>query len=330
MQSQIKHTLIKGRSKNASDSDIQEMITLFHQPEIEYELKNELFNELMSSNRTMKSPLDIKMEFTQLWLKIEKRKPRRNNKRLINTILQIAAIWILGLLVGIFFKPQKASNIEPVYYATHSPKGSISEMILPDGSVIYLNSDSRIEYSMEGNKKGIREVFLTGEAWFDVAKNKKKPFIVHTPVYDVTVTGTQFNVKSYLSDEEITTTLEKGQVVINSNNKFKLKEDVVLKPGEQVVLNKVSRELTIKEVNTKWFTSWKDNKLIFVNMKLKDLEVLLERKYGVDIEVKNKDILNLHFDGTIKNESILEILEVIKKALPINYKIVGQHIEITN
>ena len=149
-------------------------------------------------------------------------------------------------------------------------------------------------------------------------------------VYDVNVTGTQFNVKAYETDNEVTTTLEEGQVIIHSTENFKLAEEVILKPGEQVILNNDSKELTIKTVNTKWFTSWKDNKLIFVNMDLKDLVVLLERKYGVDIEVKNKDILDLHFDGTIKNESIIEILDIIKKALPINYKIVGQKIEITD
>jgi transmembrane sensor len=97
-----------------------------------------------------------------------------------------------------------------------------------------------------------------------------------------------------------------------------------------MILNKESREITIKNVNTNWFTSWKDNKLIFVNMNLRDLVILLERKYGVEIEIKNTEILDLHFDGTIKNESIIEFLEIIQNTLPIKYKIVGQKIEITN
>jgi ferric-dicitrate binding protein FerR (iron transport regulator) len=202
-------------------------------------------------------------------------------------------------------------------------------MVLPDGSIIFLNSDSRIRYSIDG-EKGVREVFLDGEAWFDVEKNKKKPFVVHTPFYDVNVTGTQFNVKAYEADRHVTTTLEEGQVVIHSTENYQFTENVVLKPGEQIVLNKDSQELVLKEVNTKWYTSWKDNKLIFVNMDMKDLIVLLERKYGVDIEVKNKAILDLHFDGTLKNETIIEILDIIKKTLPINYKIVGQKIEITS
>jgi len=216
-----------------------------------------------------------------------------------------------------------------VYYVAHAPKGSVSEIILPDGSAIFLNADSRVKYSING-KNDIREVFLEGEAWFDVEKDKDKPFVVHTPFYDVNVTGTQFNIKAYEADNTLSTTLEEGQIIIQSTDNFRLAESIVINPGEQATLNKDSRELTIEKVNTKWVTSWKDNKLIFVNMNLKELVVLLERKYGVDIEIKNKEILNLHFDGTIKNESIIEFLNIIQTTLRINYKIIGQKIVITN
>ena len=328
---QIKNILNKGKSKEASTLEQQEMFALFHQPEKEYELKKELLDELHYFKTKSHFQPDFKKQFIQLWSTIEEREHSGNNhKKLIYTFLKIAATLIIGVFIGIYTNPPLKTDSKPVYYAAFSPRGSISEMLLPDGSVIYLNSDSRIEYRIGEAKDGIREVFLKGEAWFDVTKDETKPFVVHTQSYDVKVTGTKFNVKSYETDKEITTTLEEGQVIIHSNNKFKLSKDVVLKPGEQVVLNKESKELTIKNVNTKWYTSWKDNKLIFVNMTLKDLVVLLERKYGVNIEVKNKNILDLHFDGTIKNESILEIMEIIKKALPINYKIVGQKIEITS
>jgi len=329
MKDQIKNILFKGKLENANPSDKQEMFVLFHQPEKEYELKSHLLEELKTYENLDTTQTDFTKLFNQLWARIEK-KDSGSKTRHINIYIKIAAALIIGLFIGLYVNSLKKIDSEPVYYAAHSPRGSISEMLLPDGSIIFLNSDSRIKYSIEGNKRGVREVFLTGEAWFDVAKNKKKPFVVHTPVYDVNVTGTQFDVKAYDSDNEIMTTLEEGQVIIHSNDKFKLTKEVILKPGEQVVLNKNSRKLLIKEVNTKWYTSWKDNKLIFVNMELKDLVVLLERKYGVDIEVKDKDILNLHFDGTIKNESILEILEIIKKELPVKYKVVGQKIEITN
>ena len=89
------------------------------------------------------------------------------------------------------------------------------------------------------------------------------------------------------------------------------------------------RNVQINAVNPKWNTSWKENKLIFVNMSLKDLKILLERKYGVEIEISEKSILNYHYDGTIKNESILEVLEILRQTLPIKYQIIGQKIIIT-
>lgn len=330
MNNRIKYILHTGNAKNAESKDRQEMLSLFHQPEKEYELKDTLLETAINSDFTEIESPDYKKLFARIWARIEQAKKQSNPKtRHINTFLKIAAAVVVGLIIGTYVSSIKTISHQPVYYAAHSPKGSVSEMILPDGSVIFLNADSRIRYSFDG-ENGIREVFLTGEAWFDVAKNEKKPFVVRTPFYDVDVTGTQFNVKAYESDKSVTTTLEKGQVVIHATGNFKLAENVILKPGEQITLNKETREMNIKTVNTKWFTSWKDNKLIFVNMNLKDLATLLERKYGVDIEIKNKEILALHFDGTIKNESIIEILEIIKKALPINYKIVGQKIEITD
>lgn len=330
MKKQIRHIFEKAKSKNNNLSDTQELLALFHQPQKEFEVKKELLEDLSVEKKTTSALPDFKVLFNTFWAHIEQSPRQRKTKvRFLNNFVKIAAAIVLGLFIGIYVTSLNDIPDTPVYYAAHSPKGSVSEMILPDGSVIFLNADSRIKYSVEGNE-GTREVFLEGEAWFDVEKNKNKPFVVHTPYYDVNVTGTRFNVKAYESENEITTTLEEGQIIIQSTENFKLAQDVVVKPGEQVVLNKNSRNLTIKEVNTSWFTSWKDNKLIFVNMNLKDLVVLLERKYGVDIEIKNKEILDLHFDGTIKNESIIEFLEIVKKALPINYKIVGQKIEITD
>lgn len=331
MKKQIHQIFKKGRDKNTDTPESQEMLALFHSPENEFTVKEKLLDDLSlaDSDNTSASP-DFKSIFKKVWTKIEETKPaKKTNVRYLSYIGKIAAAVVIGIVAGVYAMHITSVPKEPVYYASHSPKGSISEMILPDGSVIFLNADSRVKYSVEG-ENGNREVFLEGEAWFDVKKDDTKPFVVHTSYYDVNVTGTQFNVKAYEADNEIATTLEEGQIIIQSTGNFKLAEDIVVKPGEQVKLNKNTKQLTILQVNTKWFTSWKDNKLVFVNMNMKDLELLLERKYGVEIEIKNKDILNLHFDGTIKNESIIEFLEIIKKALPINYKIVGQKIEITD
>ncbi len=238
-------------------------------------------------------------------------------------LFRFAAILIIGLVFGALVTKYSLKP-ESGYITSVAPAGSVAQMVLEDSTIVYLNAGSEIKYAQ--GKSNTREVFLKGEAWFHVQKNKKKPFIVHTPVYDVSVTGTRFNVKAYAADSDVSTTLEEGQVIICSSEKFKLNHNVVLSPGEQIVLNKESNKLTVHNVDTHLYTSWKDNKLIFLNMNLKELIVLLERRYGVDIDVTDNQILTYHYSGTIKNESILDILEIIQHTLPIEYKIQGQKI----
>jgi len=179
---------------------------------------------------------------------------------------------------------------------------------------------------MDG-RSGERELYLNGEAWFQVERAADKPFIVHTDCYDVVVKGTEFNVRAYDEDPGVITTLEKGSVEIKSGA-LKMEKESRLNPGEQLIYDKSDKSFEIKKVETKWYTSWKENKLIFINMNFRELVTLLERKYGVDIEVTDQRLMKYHYDGTIKNESVIEVLDILKLTLPIDYKINGQVVEI--
>src|SRR5690606_31473188 len=154
-------------------------------------------------------------------------------------------------------------------------------------------------------------------------------FIVETPHYNILVKGTKFNVKAYSTDDDIVTTLEEGRIEIHPGNDQK--NDVqVLEPGQQLIFNKETDNFITKSaVNTKIYSAWKENRLIFINMNLKELIKLLERKYGVNIIVRDKDILDYHYDGTIKNETIIEVLNLLKETLPITYIIEGQNLIIS-
>jgi ferric-dicitrate binding protein FerR (iron transport regulator) len=238
-----------------------------------------------------------------------------------------AAALILGLIVGVLipkglFQPGKAS-----FYTAIAPPGSVSEAVLPDSTHVFLNAGSTLRYApVAGNE--VREVFLEGEAWFDVKHSKKIPFIVHTGFYDIRVMGTKFNVKAYKEDDEVITTLENGKVQAESAGSFRMEKAVVLMPGEQLVYKKQDHSLEVNRVSPPVYSSWKDNKLIFINMSLRELIILLERKYGVDILVADQDILNYHYDGTIKNETIVEVLNILQETLPVYYEINDQTIKI--
>lgn len=328
MQDKIKEILERGLKNDLSESDKQKMLALFHNSDIEFELKNELLEKLNNSDSPKDSSADFDRLFNELWKKInEKEKQSKQKVRWLIPAMRIAAVLVLGIVMGTLIN-NFGEKEAPVYYTSNCPKGSVSSLVLPDNTIIYLNADSEVKYSIDG-KDGVREVFLSGEAWFDVAKNTEKPFFVYTSTYDVEVTGTKFNVKAYEYENYVSTTLEEGEVKITASENFKLEDKLILKPGQQAVFDKEQKVLKVQDVNTQLFSSWKDNKLIFVNMSLQELQVLLERKYGVDILIKNKELLNLHFDGVIKNETIFEIMEILKFTLSIDYTIVDQRIEIT-
>jgi ferric-dicitrate binding protein FerR (iron transport regulator) len=251
---------------------------------------------------------------------------RNKNRKgyFLNSWYKIAVVLVFGLFIGGAIV-KFVSVPEKVYFTAFAPKGSISQVLLSDSTFIYLNAGTELKYNFTNGK---REVYLNGEAWFNVKKMKAKPFIVHTNYYDVKVLGTKFNVKTYYTDRTVETTLEEGSVTVLPTKKFRMKRVAKLVPNQQLVFDKINNTLKVREVNPKQYTSWKENKLIFINMNLGELIIVLERKYGVDIEVKDKSILEYHYDGTIKNETIFELLDIIKKTLPIDYILNGQKIEI--
>ena len=266
-----------------------------------------------------------KQEWKRFTNRIVSQSDRKNRKIYLNTWLKVASVIVIGLLISnVVIKNFK--NPEPVYATSVAPEGSVSQTILPDGTLVYLNAGTKLKFDVNTQGKK-REVFINGEAWFDVSKNKNKPFVVHTAYYDVKVLGTQFNVKAYEDDDEVVTTLEEGSVQLNFPEATKTSENLILKPGEQLVFNKTKRKYLLKfKIDTKLYTSWKDNKLIFLEMPFGELVQLLERKFGVEIIVDDESILGEHFTGTIKNESILEILNIIQHTHPIKYNLDGQKI----
>ncbi len=311
-------------------SELNEAISILKDPSLNKEIEPEFLKIWNSDNGQLPGKVSQKelQEILdtihhQVYLK-KKAREISKTKRIFINISKIAAVLIIGALIGIF--STRLSKPDPVYYTSFSPNGSVSQMVLPDNTVVYLNSGSELKYQL--NQKNKREVYLEGEAWFDVEKDKTKEFIVHTDYYDVIVMGTQFNVKAYAEDKLVTTTLEEGMVRITSSEKLKINNARILKPGEQLVYDKDTNGLELKKVDTRIFTSWRENKLIFIDMSLENLIVLLERKYGVKIHVDDSSLLDLHYDGTIRNETITEVMDIIQKTLPVKYKIENQEIHI--
>lgn len=206
------------------------------------------------------------------------------------------------------------------------PLGSKSKLILPDGSLVWLNAGSRIAYS-QGFGVNNRHLELNGEAYFEVTKNENLPFGVKTKELNVTVLGTKFNFRNYEEDEEVIVNLMEGRVRLD-NHVLDMSEQY-LSPEEKVVLRKSTGEMAIFAVKSAGDTKeWMNDVLLFDEMCLGDIAKELERSYNVMISIKNDNLRDYRFYAVFnrKEQTIQEILDIMTRTGRIQYKIEGKSI----
>ncbi len=184
--------------------------------------------------------------------------------------------------------------------------GNNTRILLPDSSVVLLNTNSTLEYPSEFGIAS-REVILKGEAFFDVKKGSK-PFVVKTESIRIQVKGTRFNVQAYKSDQTVKTTLEEGKVELQVSGG---EEVYTLKPGDQAILNTNLNKVTLKKVDPSNFTAWKEEKLVFDNTPLKDIISKLENRFHVTLSLDTAIAKRERLTMTIERESLEEILDLI-------------------
>jgi transmembrane sensor len=198
-------------------------------------------------------------------------------------------------------------------------EGKNTHFLLPDGSEVWLNKNSILEYpsSFEGSS---RTVVLKGEAFFDVKKNGK-PFIVQTENVQVFVKGTRFNVQAYNQEAAVKTTLEEGKVELHLTGSDTPYE---MKPGDQIILNKSLNQVTLKEVDPANFTAWKEERLVFDNTPLNEIITKLENRYRVAITVQGVIANRERLTMTIENESLEEVLESVRLSSQLKVRAEGK------
>lgn len=194
------------------------------------------------------------------------------------------------------------------------PHGSSSRIVLNDSTVVWLNAGSSLVYPSKFGSKN-REVVLFGEAFFDVTKNKNKPFIVQTTALEITVLGTRFNISAYPEDKTIQTVLEEGSVAIRKINRTNHDKEIILKPNQLVSYDKLTKLSEVKEVNTEFYTSWTNGLLTFENRDLNRVVKTIERYYNIKIQFENPLLGSIKISGKLdlrqgKNE-VIEYLEKV-------------------
>lgn len=194
-----------------------------------------------------------------------------------------------------------------------NPDGQKSVLFLSDGTKVWLNAASRISYAPDFGQTASRDVYLEGEAFFDVTHDPEKPFVVHTSSIQVKVLGTSFNVKSYSEDKTIETTLVQGSVRIEQSDAVGRHTGVVeLKPNQRAVFDKVSRIINVNEVVAANSGSWKENRLVFDGEAIDNVLSQMERWYNVRIHAADRGHLDCRITASIENESLQEVLKLIE------------------
>ena len=207
------------------------------------------------------------------------------------------------------------------------PYGKIFKLVLSDGTIAHLNSGTSLKYPVKFLNGKYRKVFLKGEAYFEVAKDAKHPFVVNTNGVDVRALGTQFNVSSYSEDQNINTVLVEGSVGVYKNNEaFNINTSTILTPGLKADFNKNNQKTLIEAVDTNIYTGWVNGKLIFNHMPFKDIVKKLERHYNVSIQNNHKEIGNETFTATFDIETIEQVLESFNRNYKIEYSITDNKI----
>jgi transmembrane sensor len=289
--------------------------------------------------------------------KIEEFVPDKKKGSPVKVLLKYAAAITFLIVASVLFLLFSRSNdlnitqaIESAYNVIEVPAGQKSKITFSDGSSAWINAESRISFP-EIFSLDNREIYLEGEAFFEVISDPDHPFIVKTSNIDIKVTGTKFNVKSYPSDKAIITTLLEGKVfIISTDEKTQMTKEIKLDPNQQARYIKKENQLSVQDlkkavehsenesnnsgiqildnIDAEKIVSWKDGRLIFEEETFESVAKMLERRYGVKVYIDNESLRALKYTGAFKNESIEQVMKALQLTEDFHYEIVENSIYI--
>lgn len=243
----------------------------------------------------------------------------------LNNFRKIASLLFIPLLFSSVWLFYQQNQNQPVHkYSIQeiiSPPGIRSQVVLSDGTKVWLNAESTIKFPVPFQKDS-RNINLVGEAFFDVTKNPNQPFIVESGEVKVNVLGTRFNCKAYSNDPTIEVILEEGNIAFNILGDAAEKQ-LIMKPGDRVLYEKKTNTAILKNGNINKYIAWHTGKLVFDNTPMTEVAQLLSRWYGVEVVVENAEIRNYRFTTTFENESLFQVLELLELSSPIRIKYIA-------
>lgn len=259
--------------------------------------------------------------------KIDPQLNQASGFRWLSILQRIAAVLIIPLLAYAAYVTisnaslKHLSETKPLMQKILSRQGTITQLTLADGTQVWLNSGSTLQFPLNftGQK---REVRLNGEAFFEVTKNKKHPFIINANELNVEVLGTSFNVVSYKDESVIEVVLVTGEVKLSSDAENKAKQFGLMHPGQRVIYTKKTQESIFEEVDVNKYIAWRKGMLIFKDDSMDEVIKRLSRWFNVEITVKDSELSGYKYKATFSNETLTQVLNLLKISAPIEYRII--------
>lgn len=306
-----------------TDQELKNLFVWLNSEKGNLEFEKLLNEKWVTSKFQTTENIDSTILFSRIKTKIED-KQLSSRKQLFIRFRKVAAIFIVGLLIPTMYfmllNPQK-DNKKVVYLKESLSNEKIRKMTLPDGTAVWLMSGSTISYpsNFSGNKT--RNVEITGEAFFNVAKDSLHPFILNLGEVGLKVVGTSFNVINYDDEDRVKVVLKTGKVDM-FKGKYNPDDDFVhLAPGQLMTYKKGEPEFIVSNVDVAKYTSWINGTLLFHNDRFEEVLKRLGKWYNITIEINDREVSDFLFTATIKNENLDQIVDLLKYSTPFKYSI---------
>jgi ferric-dicitrate binding protein FerR (iron transport regulator) len=308
--------------KNCSIQELTELKRWLSDPKTQAEVGNWLAENWTTSAEIDSTTL-IETVFTQIQeYQIQHHlKSRFSVTRILKFYQKIAAFLLIPIIgMGILYWVNQSNHSSDQYTETIAPRGQKSQIVLADGTKVWLNSDRKIRYP--GNfSKNQRDVYLDGEAFFEVSKNERQPFVVHTSGVNVKVLGTKFNLKAYSDENQIETSLFEGKINLLLNNSSDQIVEKEVKPGQSFVYLKTDRQLVLNRFPQDEINGWKKNQLLFKDDTFGKLVRKIERWYNVELVYDEKLFNDRRLTVELfEGERLERLMDILSLALLVDYK----------
>ena len=326
-------------NENCSNEEVQEVAGILEDSGNDNSLKIEAisqWNSLYIEHKDDLIPVENRLIMDRILDRLHHRirlqeekslgKHRKQNQ-FFAVFAKVAAVIILPLLVYSIYLTSRTYKTIPlianrvVWQTIKTPVGMQTDFLLPDGSHVWLNSGSVFKFPVSFAQDK-RQVELSGEAFFDVAKDASHPFLVKAGKMNIEVKGTRFNVINYPDETLTELILESGSVRLFSGDYDDQKTITLIKPGELAVLDNNQNQLSVSNVDVEKYTAWKEGMLIFRDDQMDEVVRKLNRWFNVEIDLQSSELKEYVYTATYRDETLPQILELLKISAPIKYNVI--------